>query len=82
MDQEDEITESTGGNKPHHQTWRNTFRRGLLDRANEKRCVCVCVIKGVVKFHQSKEDNMMQNIPTTFKEMFQFNAAVMGFGKL
>jgi len=28
----------------------------------------------------AKSDNMMQNVPTTFKEMFQFNAAVMGFG--
>merc|ERR1719171_3051282 len=24
---------------------------------------------------------MVQNVPTTYKEMFQFNAAVMGFGK-
>jgi hypothetical protein len=23
---------------------------------------------------------MVQNVPTTYKEMFQFNAAVMGFG--
>jgi len=28
----------------------------------------------------SKSDSIMQNVPTTFKEMFQFNAAVMGFG--
>jgi len=28
----------------------------------------------------AKSESMMQNIPTTFKEMFQFNAAVMGFG--
>merc|ERR1719396_63473 len=29
---------------------------------------------------KSKSDSLMQNVPTTFKEMFQFNAAVMGFG--
>jgi len=28
-----------------------------------------------------KSDSMLQNVPTTFKEMFQFNAAVMGFGQ-
>eukprot|EP00927_Polykrikos_kofoidii_P008254 TRINITY_DN13422_c0_g2_i1.p1 TRINITY_DN13422_c0_g2~~TRINITY_DN13422_c0_g2_i1.p1 ORF type:complete len:1113 (-),score=188.46 TRINITY_DN13422_c0_g2_i1:284-3562(-) len=27
-----------------------------------------------------KSDSIVQNVPTTFKEMFQFNAAVMGFG--
>jgi uncharacterized membrane protein YgcG len=27
-----------------------------------------------------KSDSMVQNVPTTFKEMFQFNAAVMGYG--
>jgi len=27
-----------------------------------------------------KAEAMMQNVPTTFREMFQFNAAVMGFG--
>merc|ERR1719343_238234 len=30
--------------------------------------------------HKSKSDSLVQNIPTTFREMFQFNAAVMGFG--
>jgi len=33
---------------------------------------------------QKKEkegSSMVQNVPTTFKEMFQFNAAVMGFGQ-
>merc|ERR1712228_18887 len=33
--------------------------------------------------HEAKGSNaqsIMQNVPTTFKEMFQFNAAVMGFG--
>ena len=29
----------------------------------------------------SKQQDGIQNIPTTFKEMFQFNAAVMGFGQ-
>merc|ERR1719310_1403897 len=28
-----------------------------------------------------KQSEGIQNIPTTFKEMFQFNAAVMGFGQ-
>merc|ERR1719460_1265762 len=31
--------------------------------------------------HKSKQQEGIQNIPTTFKEMFQFNAAVMGFGQ-
>merc|ERR1719482_1104466 len=31
--------------------------------------------------HKSKKQEGIQNIPTTFKEMFQFNAAVMGFGQ-
>ena len=30
--------------------------------------------------HNTQEGGI-QNIPTTFKEMFQFNAAVMGFGQ-
>jgi len=30
---------------------------------------------------QKGGDSMLQNVPTTFKEMFQFNAAVMGFGQ-
>merc|ERR1719326_2332703 len=30
---------------------------------------------------KSKKQEGIQNIPTTFKEMFQFNAAVMGFGQ-
>merc|ERR1719277_2402673 len=29
---------------------------------------------------KSKENSMIDNIPTTFPQMFQFNAAVMGFG--
>eukprot|EP00927_Polykrikos_kofoidii_P017182 TRINITY_DN177_c0_g1_i8.p1 TRINITY_DN177_c0_g1~~TRINITY_DN177_c0_g1_i8.p1 ORF type:complete len:1126 (+),score=205.84 TRINITY_DN177_c0_g1_i8:74-3379(+) len=29
---------------------------------------------------KGKTESLMQNVPTTFKEMFQFNAAVMGFG--
>jgi hemoglobin-like flavoprotein len=29
----------------------------------------------------AKQDSMMQNVPTTFREMFMFNAAVMGFGQ-
>jgi len=28
-----------------------------------------------------QSDSLMQNVPTTFKDMFQFNAAVMGFGQ-
>merc|ERR1719482_919126 len=31
--------------------------------------------------HKGKKQEGIQNIPTTFKEMFQFNAAVMGFGQ-
>merc|ERR1719269_127678 len=31
--------------------------------------------------HKGKQQEGIQNIPTTFKEMFQFNAAVMGFGQ-
>merc|ERR1719352_1240210 len=31
--------------------------------------------------HDEKRQEGIQNIPTTFKEMFQFNAAVMGFGQ-
>merc|ERR1719217_1185891 len=33
------------------------------------------------KHNGSKMQEGAQNIPTTFKEMFQFNAAVMGFGQ-
>jgi len=29
----------------------------------------------------SKSDSMVQNVPTTYNEMFKFNAAVMGFGR-
>eukprot|EP00929_Paragymnodinium_shiwhaense_P055737 TRINITY_DN2790_c2_g2_i1.p1 TRINITY_DN2790_c2_g2~~TRINITY_DN2790_c2_g2_i1.p1 ORF type:complete len:1147 (-),score=315.94 TRINITY_DN2790_c2_g2_i1:353-3709(-) len=32
------------------------------------------------KEDSQKKGAMVQNIPTTYKEMFQFNAAVMGFG--
>eukprot|EP00927_Polykrikos_kofoidii_P030732 TRINITY_DN2645_c0_g1_i6.p1 TRINITY_DN2645_c0_g1~~TRINITY_DN2645_c0_g1_i6.p1 ORF type:complete len:1095 (-),score=184.74 TRINITY_DN2645_c0_g1_i6:117-3401(-) len=28
----------------------------------------------------NKSESLVQNVPTTFKEMYQFNAAVMGFG--
>merc|ERR1719482_1166674 len=31
--------------------------------------------------HDEKKQEGIQNIPTTLKEMFQFNAAVMGFGQ-
>lgn len=30
--------------------------------------------------HQSSNNNMATNVPTTFPDMFRFNAAVMGFG--
>jgi hypothetical protein len=30
---------------------------------------------------EAKGSSMVQNVPTTYNEMFQFNAAVMGFGK-
>merc|ERR1719217_1450536 len=33
------------------------------------------------KHGSQKQSEGIQNIPTTFKEMFQFNAAVMGFGQ-
>merc|ERR1719265_477895 len=33
------------------------------------------------KSGKQKQQEGIQNIPTTFKEMFQFNAAVMGFGQ-
>merc|ERR1719352_1506150 len=33
------------------------------------------------KSGKHKQQEGIQNIPTTFKEMFQFNAAVMGFGQ-
>merc|ERR1719446_867951 len=36
---------------------------------------------GESKHNGSKQQEGIQNIPTTFKEMFQFNAAVMGFGQ-
>merc|ERR1719218_424838 len=37
--------------------------------------------KGPSDTKHSKQAEGIQNIPTTFKEMFQFNAAVMGFGQ-
>merc|ERR1719217_1436225 len=36
---------------------------------------------GSSKHGSQKQGDGIQNIPTTFKEMFQFNAAVMGFGQ-
>merc|ERR1719389_1400150 len=36
---------------------------------------------GSSKHGSQKQSEGIQNIPTTFKEMFQFNAAVMGFGQ-
>merc|ERR1719183_2272243 len=37
--------------------------------------------EGEAKHNSAKQGEGIQNIPTTFKEMFQFNAAVMGFGQ-
>lgn len=31
--------------------------------------------------HGARSDSVVQNVPTTFREMYQFNAAVMGFGQ-
>eukprot|EP00927_Polykrikos_kofoidii_P013040 TRINITY_DN15679_c0_g1_i1.p1 TRINITY_DN15679_c0_g1~~TRINITY_DN15679_c0_g1_i1.p1 ORF type:complete len:1094 (-),score=158.59 TRINITY_DN15679_c0_g1_i1:516-3737(-) len=33
------------------------------------------------KGNESRSDSVMQHVPTTFREMYQFNAAVMGFGQ-
>jgi len=78
------IANDTGSNKDKFATL------GSMEKeATEKAAATTTKGKGNAKeqaheegsgHHERSGNNMVQNIPTTFKEMFQFNAAVMGFG--
>merc|ERR1719223_1120574 len=58
----------------------NTMERAQDAKAQEDAATAAAHEASKEAKEKAEGGSMVQNVPTTYKEMFQFNAAVMGFG--